>query len=81
MERPRHTLSTRTTQEQLAICWGLLKAGCEFRVIEQSNCTINLEIEHPTFSTIEWGEGELEQSSFYLPTQNRLDLCKGNDWY
>lgn len=71
-------------QAQLGICWAYLKAGCDFKADEGIYFVI-LNIFHPTFNTIERQEGlggpELEESSFYIPTQRQLDRKKGGDWH
>ena len=83
---------TPGAQEQLGLCWVLLKAGCGFRVMTANNscsdspCITNdrtlwLEIEWPTFSTFEWGHGHEQDKNFYLPTRQRLEDAKGGDWY
>ncbi len=75
---------TPEAQAQLGICWAYLKAGCEFNV-DIGIYFIILNIFHPTFSTIErqepLGGPELEETSFYVPTQRQLDRKNGGDWH
>ena len=75
---------TPATQEQLGICWAYLNAGCDFRITSEEEC-IYLTIFHPTFRTIESQHPEepeeLEFSDFYIPTEQKIKQCKGQDWY
>jgi hypothetical protein len=82
-----------SAHEKLGLCWVMLKAGCDYRVIVEpkrpnSGCvtddrTIWLEIRWPSFSDIEWGDSDNCSSgdTFYLPTEARLDATKDGDWY
>jgi hypothetical protein len=72
---------TPEAQQQLAICWGLLKAGCHIQLTDQDDHFINIMIAHPSFSSIESGSLDLEWSTFYIPTQSRLNQFSGADWY
>jgi hypothetical protein len=75
---------TPAAQEQIGICWAYLKAGCEFEVIESDAFYHQISIFHPTFHTIESQQPmepmELEETSFYVPTQQRIESSEG-DWY
>ena len=74
---------TPAALEQLAICWAYLKAGCDYEVTDFNNSFHDISIFHPTFHTIETQElltpVELEESTFYIPTQQRLEN-KSGDW-
>jgi hypothetical protein len=78
---------TPSSQRSLGICLVMLKAGCRFKVIYDGGVcstdefTIWLEIGWPSFHTFEYGSGYENSGTFYLPTQKRLDECKGGDWY
>lgn len=78
------------SHEQLGLAWVLLKAGCDFHVHPPSEngggCftderTIWLTITWPSFSTFEYGGGNENSETFYLPTRKRLEDRKGRDWY
>lgn len=65
-------------QEQLGVCWALLKAGCKFEVIQEMDSEINLLIYYPDFFEIKTRD---DSRYFYLPTEKRLSKCTGTDWY
>lgn len=88
------SISTRTAQDQLAIAWMLLKAGCEFEILTEENS--NIDIAH-TNDKIIWisiksytsetlksklrGVDEImPRKTFYLPTEKRLYDREGKDW-
>lgn len=74
---------TPAALEQLGICWAYLKSGCEYKA-DYGMFFVILNIFRPTFNTIErqepLGGPELEEASFYIPTQRQLDRKKGGDW-
>lgn len=76
--------------EKLGLAWVLLKCGAEFHVHPErpgeSGCftddrTIWITIEWPSFCTFEYGGGNENHETFYLPTPKRLRDCAGRDWY
>jgi len=72
-----------SAQRQVGEAWALLKAGCAFRVDPSMDDfrgrTIWLEIKSEGFDHKEYGE--LDISTFYLPSRQRLDEANGKDWY
>ena len=83
---------SQSAQSGVGKCWALLKAGCDFQVTYEvagdwKGCvtddrTIWLHVYSQGFNYYEYGlEGNLEQDHFYLPTLQRLEDRKGNDWY
>jgi hypothetical protein len=88
-----HNRDSPHSQERVGVCWALLRAGCEFRILthpahQGDGCvtdadTIWLEITHATFMSIECGRDEepWEDETFYLPTRKRLADRAGRDWY
>jgi len=76
------------SQTKVGTLWALLKAGCEFRIMDRdsdANCktndqTIWVEVsEIPDFGHMDAG-GEKATETFYLPTPKRLAERSG-DWY
>lgn len=83
-----HDRDSPGAQRSVGEVWAFLKAGCAFKVLATSgeDCctdenTIWIEIEHPSFSSIEWGRQKGERDTYYLPTPKRLEERKGRDWY
>jgi hypothetical protein len=84
---------TPSAQENVGLCWGLLKAGCTFHLLVKPNKVgdfavtnernIWLRIQWPSFLDIECGEdGDCSNDElFYLPTEKRLEENEGGDWY
>lgn len=76
------------SQERVGSLWALLKAGCEFRIMDRESdgsCktddrTIWIEVsEIPDFGHMDAG-GKKAKDTFYLPTPKRLEEASG-DWY
>lgn len=88
---------TESSQQQVGICWALLKAGCDFEVTyeklddeDRNRCitdedTIWLYIYSKGFMWFECAEDNSrdykEKIHIYLPTMKRLAEAKGKDWY
>ena len=81
-----------SSHEKLGLCMVMLKAGCEFWIHTSpparsdnrcltSDRTIWLGIDWPSFSTFEYGGGDMNSETFYLPTPERLKEREGRDWY
>lgn len=77
---------TFSSQCGLGKAWALLKAGCDFKVMNDKknppvtdDCTIWIEIYATGFDYFEGGG--IEEETFYLPTLSRLKKENGNDWY
>lgn len=70
---------THCAQQQLAHCWMLLKAGCDFSIYGEEKNRIYVRISHPTFETVFDGL-PYKKSDFYLPTNHRLNSVVGEDW-
>lgn len=77
-------------QMQVGKCYALLKAHCDFKVMEgepkAGQCvtderTIWVEVEYEGFMYHEDPECGRQKDTFYLPTPARLDETKGEDWY
>lgn len=80
---------------QVGRLWALLKAGCEYRVITESNkrqddfsCVSNEDTIWVSVSSrgFHWFENEdgddyLTIERYYLPTEKRLEERQGLDWY
>jgi len=70
-------------QLQLGEARALLAAGCRFEedeLMNQSNSTIWIRIWFHGFCFFEEGDEE-QHETFYIPTEQRLDAVKGEDWY
>lgn len=88
---PQQKWSNRDTpsaHENIGLCWAMLKAGCNFKILEDAACnlctddkTIWLEISWRNFNSFEYEEGSVDSETFYLPTLNRLKEVDGDDWY
>jgi hypothetical protein len=84
---------TPSAQENVGLCWVLLKSGCDFSVLVEpeekgDRCvtderSIWLRIRWPSFLDFECEkEGDpSNQELFYLPTERRLEKTQGGDWY
>lgn len=72
---------TPNVQQKVGVCWALLKSGCSFQIDKTTTETIWLSIETPTFNTFEYGEGNEDVETFYLPTPRRLESRQDRDWY
>jgi len=79
---------THYTQEKIGTLWALLKAGCEFRIMDResdgelktNDQMIWIEVsEIPGFNYMDAG-GAKATETFYLPTPKRLAERSG-DWY
>lgn len=73
-------MDSHSAQEQLAHCWMLLRAGCEFTIFAKEDTRIYVRISHPTFDTV-FEELPYKQSDFYVPTNQRLKEVNGEDWH
>lgn len=74
-----------SSQKQLGECYAWLKAGCNFEVLEKGNLktddnTVWVLISVKGFCWFEEGY-ELDEETFYLPTEKRLKKNEGGDWY
>jgi hypothetical protein len=73
-------------QRQLGQCYALLRAGCEFEVLQgkydlkTDEHTIWVELTFKGFGYFDY-DGDLSRETFYLPTVARLDARAGKDWY
>lgn len=86
---------TERSQQNIGVCWVLLKAGCDFEVTYEKEyksdlCvtdedTIWLYIYSKGFMWFECAEDDdrtyKEKIHIYLPTMKRLAERKGKDWY
>lgn len=75
-------------QRQLGECLALLRAGCEFQVIQVGNLKSDAKtwwvcIEFRGFQSFEYGLDEVgfDDETFYVPTAERLERADGGDWY
>lgn len=86
-----HDRDSEQAHRQVGEAWALLKAGCEFTVLDgqkndgsftlvTDNKTIWVEIRSRGFAHFDWG-GDYRDDSFYIPTRQRLDTCGDKDWY
>ncbi len=73
-------MSTHCAQEQLAHCWMLLRAGCDFNIYGHEEHRIYVRISHPTFETV-FDDLPYKKSDFYVPTSKLLNSKVGEDWY
>jgi hypothetical protein len=76
---------------QLGDCLALLRAGCDFTIRTHENSrsgdpcvtdarTIWVDITFRGFAAFEH-DGPLENETYYIPTQERIDAAGGGDWY
>jgi hypothetical protein len=72
---------TPEAQQQLGRLWMFLKSGCEFVITEHSDRTVKLSVKYRDFDFFEGSSSVLETDYFYLPTEQRLDKVKGEDWH
>lgn len=85
---------TDESQKCVGVCWAYLKSGCEFEVLIKSEhgidfCvtddrTIWLKFYIKDFNWFEMcNEGDLlnESELYYLPTEQRLNRFRNEDWY
>lgn len=72
-----------SAQMQLAQCRALLAAQCEFFAhLDERGRTWDVVIEYRGFNYFEYGtDVGLDDKRFYVPTRQRLDDNKGEDWY
>jgi hypothetical protein len=83
---------TAVAQRQVGEALMLLRAGCEFRILTGSpdgkhynrglvsnETTTWVEITHHGFDYFEGGD--VDEDTFYIPTEARLDAADGKDWY
>ncbi len=83
--RPESTWFNRDSaaaQMQVGELRALLMSGCEFVKEDQSTLdkrTHWITVSFKGFNYFE--EGDLHYSTFYLPTQERLDQVGEGDWY
>lgn len=83
-----HDRDSAGAQRQLGECYALLKAGCRFEVRTDMDAeggaldkdrTIWVRIWSKGFGYFE--VGKLDEETYYLPAQARLDAVAGKDWY
>lgn len=73
-------------QRQVGETWALLRAGCDFEVVEKDGHiitdehTIWVRLKYDGFSVFDSGADKYEELS-YLPTTQHLDERNGEDWY
>lgn len=78
---------TSDAQRQLGEAWALLKAGCDFEILQEkdglntSDKTVWVKIRFTDFSGFENGYPNNAADIFYLPTIARLTENKNSDWY
>ena len=68
-------------QRQVGECWALLKGGCPYRIVEETEFrlpVIWVAIVHPTYDSFEYDAAHSE-SRFYLPLAERIS--PDGDWY
>lgn len=76
---------------QLGQLWALLKAGCDFHINKVDDRTGMLDI-WVTWRGFQWFEGTgdpaeyrrdelMEDDTFYMPGEERLNDMDGKDWY
>ena len=80
-----------SAQEGVAIIWGKLKAGCDFRVTprnpqDKGGCftddeTIWITVYWKNFAYFEGDAHGRDEYHGYLPTPKKLEQNDGNDWY
>lgn len=73
------------SQRQLGECYALLRAGCVFELRhdmsgQPDDGTIWVRIWSQGFAHFDWGGG-LDEETYYLPDEDRLDRADGKDWY
>lgn len=84
-----HDRDSEQAHRQVGEAWALLKAGCEFKVLDEStrvdslvsdDRTIWVEIRSKGFAHFDWG-GPYREDTRYIPTRERLDNVGDRDWY
>lgn len=77
-------------QLQIGRCWALLRAGCEFRICDReeddpcltNEYTVWVEITYKGFDYFDSLYDEsMDEATFYIPTQKRIEERNGRDWY
>jgi uncharacterized protein (DUF1684 family) len=77
---------TADAQRQLGECYALLRAGCDFVILDgrygltTDERTVWVEITFRGFAYFDY-DGDWNTETFYLPTAPRLDRRDGGDWY
>lgn len=83
-----HDRDSERAHRQVGEAWALLKAGCEFRILNEvgerhslvtDEKTIWVEIDSKGFDYFEMHE--MRTDHFYLPTRARLEQRGSGDWY
>ena len=91
LEKDWENRDTPEAQRKTGECWALLKGGCKFKILTKPEddyacCitdenTIWLDIEHHYFQSMEDEDIKKNIETYYLPTEKRLKIAKGKDWY
>lgn len=77
-----HDRDSAGAQRQLAEARTLLLSGCAFKLADDPESDKNTLWIKITFEGFDYFEiGELTEESFYIPTDERLNKAKGEDWY
>lgn len=75
-----HNRDSANAQRQLGEVWALLRAGCDFAVLSDTDeDTIWIEVVSHGFDWFEMNHKE--RAYYYIPTLMRLDRASGADWY
>lgn len=73
---------TAEAQKQLGVACALLKAGCEYSIMNNwpFEDSTSIEVRYKGFRHFDYG-GNMDRDTFYIPTKEKLDKVNGNDWY